>query len=470
MTLVKKIWLTAILVFAGACTRSPAHQPLSSPTATTQIEAVALGRTPASSPVQATDPAPTAAATATRATSTPTGRPQPSNTLAPEPTATSAYMLGSKPAGTPGNILVAGGTYESLFLFEVDSQGRARRLGQLSAKDASWTPMHMSPSGEWLAEFEQRVGVADRIHLHNLYSGETQTVSIAPIGAIATVPIFDSSSSRVAYTLIDLGSRVSGTYAWVIYVRDLASQTETGFGGTRLTQPSDEPLPGAPLGWTGNDLLIDTTVPYAEGFSRGIWAIATDRYSRGETVALQRYDRLVLSAGQFPGGMYWAPTLSPDGDRIAFLIADFDHAPPCQTEPGEWGTISALGVVSSMGGAIRVLVDETGAMGALGTPLAWSPDGEQLAFAHANCDDESEPLRTTLRTIDMQGNVTGDWDSAYSGSLWWGQASWCTPDVVFYLHERGEIWRLDLTSGVTNQVLRADQTRLIGCFADGRGP
>ena len=85
----------------------------------------------------------------------------------------------------------------------------------------------------------------------------------------------------------------------------------------------------------------------------------------------------------------WSPVWSPDGREIAFSRIEEEGA--------------AIYVVSSLGGQERKLVDLTGpsTFGYFLPALAWSPDGEWLAFAEKA--NEDEPVRIVkLSTVSLE--------------------------------------------------------------------
>jgi hypothetical protein len=77
---------------------------------------------------------------------------------------------------------------------------------------------------------------------------------------------------------------------------------------------------------------------------------------------------------------------------------------------------------------------------------------------------QSTLFESTLRAVDLQGSIAGEWPLARVETIWWGEALWCTPDDVFYMHNRGELWHLNLVTGQSEQVLSSEWVRLIGCL------
>jgi len=205
-----------------------------------------------------------------------------------------------------------------------------------------------------------------------------------------------------------------------------------------------------------------------EGYS-GVWALDTRRGIPGETVTLQGYDRFVLDSGAASAtGSYYSPTLSPDGEMLAFLTNDADYDEPCWDDyPYSPHLSAALGVVPTRGGKPRLLLDVAAQGRDLAGFVTWSPDSRQILFIEGPCRDEPGPVALTLRAVDLEGAVTGEWPLPPLDPRAYPFALWCTRDGIFYQFERddrAELWHLDLATGLSEKVLTRDGIGLVGCF------
>jgi hypothetical protein len=233
----------------------------SSATPETVVPAVTVMPTDTLSPTsKATTPTATATPTNTLSPTpeitTPTVTVTPIDISGPRPIGTTPAVFATPPITTVGDILVAYGTSDVLTLARVDRKGNVWPVSEPRSMSGSfWDHPHLSSNGIWLAYYES--GIQDKLILYNLQTQEKQII-LVPVGAIATVPIFDRTSQRTAYVVIaDLGTKVDDIYAWAIYVRDITTGTQTVFGGSALVEQNDEPLPGVrPVPKKLNQVLV----------------------------------------------------------------------------------------------------------------------------------------------------------------------------------------------------------------------
>jgi hypothetical protein len=471
----RNLWLIVVLLFIGACASAPTSEVATQTVVPTRTQITTLptdilspAKTPTVAAISTNTPAATLTVRPTRSppTEIATATAAPISTDVPRPTsiATSTPAFVRPPSTMPGSILIAYGVGGKPSLAHVDVEGNVHPLGELGSRFDSWYPLQLSPDGKWLAYLESS-GLEDELILHKFHERETQTVSL-PMWSTVEGPVFDATGERVAYTIsADPAHQINGLHAWAIFVRDLATESETLFGGPFLAHSHERPLPGDPIAWIDDELLLSTFVYHGEQRNRGVWVLDVGEAIPGETVSLQAYDRQVLSPEDVSPRLYWRPTISPGSDMLAFLIYDYDYKPSCLDDNRyEESSMVALGVVSLTGGEPRILVDATRDDGALATPLTWSPDGQQVLFAQGQCQDQSTLFESTLRAVDLQGSITGEWPLARVETIWWGEALWCTPDDVFYTHNRGELWHLNLVTGQSKQVLSSKWVRLVGCL------
>ena len=318
------------------------------------------------------------------------------------------------------------------------------------APDQAW---YSHPLGAWMAyDVEWEDGQQVRVVLYNSRTGVRQEIPI-PYSVSVWGPAVDADGGRVAYTLLaDLLEHVDGTHRWVTYVHDLSSGTVMGFGAEWPTPQDTSFFGGQPIGWVGDTLLIEMLCYCGEG-TLGVWALDTSRGVPGETVTLAGYDRVVLSGTEVSrAGSYYAPTHSPDGKTLAFLLNDTEYDSTCWNPfpYQEEHLTAAVGVVPIQGGKPRLLLDVAGQGRDLAGYVAWSPDSRQILFAEGPCQEEQSPVVLTLRAVDLEGTVTGEWPLPPLDPPAHLDALWCTPDDVFYAFERNdqsELWHLDLRTG-----------------------
>lgn len=391
----------------------------------------------------------------------PTLRASPTCASVPRPTASPAPVPGTAWSQTTEGILVAYGENDLLTLAQVDSRGGLHVLAEPRRMLADcWTPPHLSPDGTLLAYYLP--GFPTALVLYNLKTRQEQITR--PPGASMTVPVFDAAGQRIAYT-----ATIGDWQGWAIYLRDIATGQEATYLGPVVGQGQewDEPLPGNPIAWVGNELFVDCFIPWQETVNWGIRVLDLTNGVAGETRDLKRYDRRLLD----PKDMrYWNPTLSPDGDLLAFVIWGYDYAPMCYAGYADDGIAFGVGIVPTTGGPPQILVDASRQDGAVtDQPLAWSPDGKQILFAQASCQNASSALEPVLRAVSLEGVVTHEWPLARIGYYTACQeAQWCTPEQIFYKRsypgEQDQLWWLNVETGQTEQVLSSSQIRLIGCF------
>ena len=462
--------MLALLFVASGCAGGCGLEKTARPTpATTVVQESRI------TPTGAVTPAPVATSTATPSatpSSTPTRRPTrtPSPTPSPAP-ATGTLLLASTPVAKPGSVLVYTEWLDGqIALAQVDMVGRIRLLSEPGrAPREAW---YSQPLGAWMAyDVEEEDGYEVRVVLYNSRTGARQEIPI-PAWAGVWGPAVDADGGRVAYTLLaQVGDHVDGTHRWVTYVHDLSSGTATGFGAEWPTPQDTSFFGGQPIAWAGDTLLIEMFSPSGEGYL-GVWALDTSRGIPGETVTLSGYDWRVLdSAAASVTGLYHGPTLSPDGEMLAFLIQDShdsDYDLPCwHPASREEHLTAALGVVPTRGGKPRLLLDLADPGRDLAELVTWSPDSRQILFVEGPCQDDPSPVALTLRAVDLEGTVTGEWPLPPLDQPAYPHALWCTPDVVFYSFGRdgrAELWRLDPASGRSQLVLTADRLGLAGCL------
>ena len=225
---------------------------------------------PSSTPPPA--PTDTASPASPTPTASPSPTPSPTPTAGPAPDETVALFSAGSPEGPGLHALAADGTATDL---ERIVYGRGA----------------ISDDGEWVATANSQLPT-DAVVAFNLESGTTYTVPVTadfdPYGMA-----FDSSASRLAF--LELGAPSAEGVPWAIVVVDMADGSTVRFETT--TGPDNTRLPGSPIGWAGDELLIDTFIPYSDALSTGLCAVTLppdatsgplDELDRREVLAEER--------------------------------------------------------------------------------------------------------------------------------------------------------------------------------------
>ena len=446
-----------LVLLLGACAGSGVRdvsgtQLVSGATATSTVTPRATQQAIEASPSPVAGPAPTQTVARATATHAATYTPEPPTPIVETPPA-------PLPPGASG-ILIAYGEANLLALAWLDDGGRIVDLSERLQMVAScWDLPQLSPDGAWLAY--RPPDPQTRLVLYNLRNHEERTIDGGAYFPFAGV--FSASSQRIAY--VTMTYLYGGGYQWDIHTRDIDTGIDTRFEGPVVEPGSvlwQEPVPGKPLAWVGDALLLDGFVP-PETANWGIRLLDVVRAEYGGAVPLDSYDRLILDPQTI---RYLFPEVSPSGQLIAYETWDYDRVPSCRDISIDDGSATGLWMVPVAGGASRMLVDVTAVDGALtGRPLVWSPDGDAILYAQATCADGALPLMAELRTVDLQGSVTHRWPQARIGyDSGCQQALWCSAGQVYYQRGEGELWRLDLETAGTQLVLTSGEIQPIGCL------
>lgn len=460
----RKPWLLVVLFLLSGCTGGRTFEGMTSPI-------------PATAVVQSTFTPSAEAMPATRATSTLAPSPTPS--LAPRlpaktpsatptltPTATRTINL-AQPVAQRGTVSVVmrEGDKEPV-LAQVDAEGNTHALGG-PVPPPPWNVWYSPRLGAWVEYWEERLGDEYRVLLYNSLTRDTQSIPVQA-GVSFLWPAFDATRGRLAYTLLaSPGETIDGRHWWVIYVRDLTTGMNAQFGGEWPSPQSTEVMPARPVGWAGNDLLVETYDMSGEVLT-GVWALDSSKGTAGQIVTLRGYDRLVLDPKMLPANSWYrTPTVSPDGETLAYLVHSPEYELSCWNSARfgyDLGLSTELWVVPIKGGAPRMLVDVAGEGRALVDTLTWSPDSQRILFAQVQCQGKDTLPELALGAVALQGIVSKKWSLPPVVNPLALQFSWCTQDGVFYQADWGEIRHLDLATGRSQELLPGYQVGLIGCL------
>jgi len=393
---------------------------------------------PSTSPLALTD-------TPSPASPTPTASPSPT----PSPTPTAG------PASDETVALFSAGSPEGPGLHALAADGTATDLERVVYGRGA-----VSDDSEWVATANGQLP-ADAVVAFNLESGTTYTVPVTadfdPYGMA-----FDSNASRLVF--LELGAPGAEGVPWAIVVVDMADGSTVRFETT--TGPDNTRLPGSPIGWTGDELLLNTFIPYSDAPSTGLWAVALppdasstpyETLDRREVLAEERY--------------LFSPELSPGAMRLLYVGRDYDYTPDNYGPVGYDLAVNQLGLVDVEGGSPTLLVEETEG-GALGGDAAWSPDGSLGLFAEGRYGNGTFDS-LTLKTVADSGTVTEVAPIPLPSGGFLVSLDWCQPDraLVVVADSEGvhQLHTMDLESGESSLVTSDDEIAVLGCVRGAGG-
>lgn len=416
-----------LIVGLAACAPPAEPSPTPSPLLPTSTPGAAPTETPApASPTPTASPSPT---------------PSPTPTAGPAPDETVALFSAGSPEGPGLHALAADGTTIGL---ERIVYGRGA----------------VSDDGEWVATANSQLP-ADAVVAFNLESGTTYTIPVTsdfdPYGMG-----FDASASRLAF--VELGSPGGDGVAWAIVVVSMADGSTVRFEAT--TGPDNTFLPGSPIGWSGDELLLDTFIPYSDALSTGLWAVTLppdvtsvpyETLERREVLPEDRY--------------LFNPDLSPGGSRLLYLGRDYDYTPDNYGPVGYDLAVNQLGLIDLEDGSPTLLVEETEG-GALGGDVAWSPDGSLGLFAEGRYGNGTF-ASLTLKTVEDSGTVTEVAPIPLPSGGFLVSLDWCTQETVLVVVANSEgvheLHTMDLDSGEASLVTSDEEIAVLGCVRGTEG-
>jgi len=414
----------ALLLTAGVgCTTQATLSPSPSPVAATS--------TPTTGPV------PTSTATSAAPTATPTSAP----TETPTPTA--------EPSRPEALALYGAGPREEPVLYSLAPDGSTTGLGLNVYQQSA-----ASRDGRWIASPATELPT-DAVLITNLEAGTTYTVSVRP-DFYPYGMAFDPEGTRLAF--LELGTPSGEGTPWAIVLVNLEDGSTKSFEAT--SGPDNTLLPGSPVGWSGDDLLIDTFVTGTEQGSMGVWALPLP--GGVEPAPIDSLDRREV----LPGDDYlFTPELSPDGTRLLYLGRDYDYTPD-DYEPVAFDVaVNRLGLLDIESGSSTLLVEETEG-GALGMDAAWSPDGALGLFAEGRYGNGSFAA-LTLKTVAESGTMREVAPAPLPPGGFLVSLDWCAEGtalaVVADSEGVHELHTIEMPGGESSIVVSEPHIAVVGC-------
>ena len=396
-------------------------------------------------------------ATIAPATSVPTATVEPL-----EPTATASAIPPSPtpspttptptttPATTPGRTaFYAAGADGEYRVFALREDGKARKLDLTIYPGA-----RASPDGRWVATADQELP-AESIRLFGLRADAQYSIPVRadfdPYGMA-----FDAETSRLAF--LELGSPGAMDTPWAIVIVDLEDRSTSRFQATYGDE--EGMMPANPLGWVGEELLVNSFVPFTEVGSAGVWALTLPEGR--EAAPVETLERRQVLPGD---GYLFSPRLSPEGGALLYLNRDYDYTPDNYGPVGYDLAVNQLGLLDAADPAPRLLVEETEG-GALGGAAAWSPDGSSIAFAEGRYGNGTF-ASLKLKTVDRAGSVVEVGAVPLPPEGFLVSLDWCVSEraLINVAGSDGahQLHAISLETGSTSVIASEERIEVLGC-------
>jgi hypothetical protein len=430
------IVVVVLILIASVAACAPTTEPSPTPSPSGATSTPTSGSTNTPSPVSPTPTVPTAV-------------PATTPSLTPPPTPTAELSRGGTIA------LYSAGPPDQASLYALTSDGSMTDLGRAVYPQAA-----VSADGRWVATTDSPLA-PEAVVASNLETGTIYTVPVTSDFESYGMA-FDSEAARLAF--VEIGSPGSDGTPWALAVVSMEDGSTVRFGAT--TGPDNTLLPGSPIGWSGDELLLDTFIPYSDALSTGLWAVTLP--PDVDSTSFDELDRReVLSDGSY----LFNPRLSPDASRLLYLGRDYDYTPDNYGPVGYDLAVNQLGLLDVESDTSTPLVEETEG-GALGGDVAWSPDGSLGLFASGRYDGGTF-ASLTLKTVDATGTVTEVAPIPLPTEGFLVSLDWCAQDTALVVVAADEgvyqLHAMDLASGESSLLASDDEIGLLGCVrgADG---
>lgn len=385
---------------------------------------------------------------------TPTATRPPEATSTSAPTETVAPTATAEPQSEPV-ALYALADADTLQLFSLTTAGESVDLQQTVYPGAV-----ASSSGRWIA-FPATSPPANSVTIRDLTTSSVYTVATHADGTIFGIA-FDQPENRLAI----LGLRPPGVEVshWEILTVALESGAVARFSGGDFYRDGMI-LPGFPIGWTasGQELLINTFLPYSDAGNLGLLAIDLPP-GAAEAPLDSLPSRVVLNGDAY----LTSPRLSAQGSELLYLARDPDYT-PADYEPIAFDmAVNQLWSVEAMGEvepALWLAVDDGSA---LASAAAWSPAGDRILFAQGHyAGDAFETLTLKIHNGSEITHEVGSVPLAEGEHLL--NLYWCHENQALAVTTDAQaqytLALIDLDDGSSHTVASASLVSVLGCVA-----
>jgi hypothetical protein len=321
----------------------------------------------------------------------------------------------------------------------------------------------VSLDGRWLAFFRWRPDGRGSLELYDAQSAVGRPIVPQTSSGLFRY-CFDPSGRRLAY--LDLGSFHDASVAWALVVVELADGAATRHEGV-MAGPDTRPLPGYPFAWSeleggGDELLIDTFLPYSEGGWMGVWGVTLPVDGAPAPLDALYLRKLLPGAPAYSSRLF----VQPEGRDAAYLARDPGYSPDGYAPDSFDHAVNYMGLLDLDRGSHSRLVDAADGR-ALARALSWSPTGERLLFAEGAYEGANF-AELVLNSSDRSGSVTpyGMLEMPMPGDLL--DLAWCSGSLAFYITSdpasgMERLFSFDLNVGGSTEINGAGRVEFVGC-------
>jgi hypothetical protein len=321
----------------------------------------------------------------------------------------------------------------------------------------------VSSDGRWLGYVRWRDDGGSVLELHNVESGARREIIPDTTSGLFRF-VFDPEIRRLAY--IDLGGYTDVGVPWALVIVELDGEATARYDAL-MAGPEPRPLPGAPVGWLratsgGDELLIDTFLPYTEGAWMGLWGVTLPAQGGSAPLDSLALRELIPGAPAYSSELY----LAPDAQSVAYLARDRDYVPDDYLSEFYDLAVNRMDLASLAGGSRSTLVKADDGS-ALARALAWSPTGERLLFGQGRYEGENF-ANLALKSSDLSGRVVtyGPLSLPALGGLL--DLAWCDASQAYYVIWDGSdgteyLIGFDLNTGVSTEISSGRRIEMVGC-------